>query len=189
MRNMLRKIVQITLACAVSFVFYIVTALITAAIAGEALESLRIVTTLLSSIIYMCIFCLVLIYLFYIRKSKGEDMALKDFENGYPGMKGDIALLFRREIKVLVAFVVINAACWSIISIDRLIFSRRTVSAVLLLYAPLNVIGEALPSFANGILGYLVGTVLCFAIYLFALLLFRKRWYKKWNEPEEKRAV
>ena len=37
MGNMLRKIVQITLACAVSFVFYIVTSLITAAIAGVPL--------------------------------------------------------------------------------------------------------------------------------------------------------
>ena len=54
------------------------------------------------------------------------------------------------------------------------------VTAILLIFAPLNIVGIALPEWANGILGYLLGTILCFAIYLLELVIFRKKWYNKW---------
>lgn len=71
------------------------------------------------------------------------------------------------------------------ISIDKLIFSKRTITAILLIYSPLNIIGVALPAWLNSILGYLIGTILCFAIYLLELVVFRKRSYTLWCKKTE----
>ena len=91
-----------------------------------------------------------------------------------------MVFLFKQELSTFIAFAIINGACRLMILIDKLIFSKRTLTAILLLYTPLNIIGVALPEGGNSILGYLLGTILCFAIYLLELVVFRKKWHKRW---------
>ena len=180
MKKYLAKIKQVTIVCAISMVIYLSTYWITSTLMNETSKPLYWLALLIYSLVFMTIFNLILIYITYIRKSLGEDDAVQDFQNGYWGFKKDILYLLNRELSTFIAFAMINGASWMLISIDKLIFSKRTVTAILLIFAPLNIVGIALPDWANGILGYLLGTILCFAIYLLELVIFRKKWYNKW---------
>lgn len=192
-KKYLSIIKQVTIASAVSVIIYVLTCWITSiyvlthwitsAFMNEVAKTLYWIALVIYSVLLMGVFCLLLIRRIHVRNSVGEEKALKDFENGYWGIKKDYIFLFKREISTLIAFAFINGASWIMISIDKLIFSRRTVTAILLLYAPLNIVGITLPEWINGILGYLFGTIFCFAIYLLELVLFRKKWYMHWKQP------
>ena len=185
MKKALAKLKPITIASALSLILYIATYWLTSALMNSAPKPLYLLALTLYSLVFMGAFALLLIYFSKIRKSTGDTDAMKDFENGYWGFLTDIKFLFRQERAVLLAFALINGASWALISLDKLIFSKRTVTAILLVYAPLNIVGIALPTWANSILGYLAGTVLCFAIYLLELAIFRKKWYRQWNAPQK----
>lgn len=180
MKKYLVKIKQVTIACALSMIIYLSTYWITSALMNEASEPLYLFALAMYSLAMMTAFDLVLIFITFVRKGSGEDKAVQDFQNGYWGFKTDIVFLFKQELSTFIAFAIINGASWLLILIDKLIFSKRTITAILLLYTPLNVIGVALPEWGNSILGYLLGTILCFAIYLLELVVFRKKWYKRW---------
>ena len=167
-------------------IIYLSTYWITSTLMNETSKPLYLLALLIYSLVFMAVFNLLLIYITYIRKSLGEDDAAQDFQNGYWGFKKDILYLFKRELSTFIAFAMINGASWILISIDKLIFSKRTVTAILLIFAPLNIVGIALPEWANSILGYLLGTILCFAIYLLELVMFRKKWYNKWFKQENR---
>ena len=180
MKKYLIKIKQVTIACAITMGIYLLTYWITSALMNEASEPLYLLALAMYSLVMMTAFDLVLIYITYVRKATGEDKAVQDFQDGYWGFKTDIVFLFKQELSTLIAFAMINGASWLMILIDKLIFSKRSLTAILLLYSPLNIIGVALPEWGNSILGYLLGTILCFAIYLLELVVFRKKWYKRW---------
>lgn len=182
MKKYIARMKQITIASAISMVVYISTYWITSAFMNESSDSVYLLALGIYSLVFMGAFDLILIHRTYIKNSSGEENALQDFENGYWGLKRDIVLLIKREFPTFVSFALINIMCWIMLSIDKLIFSKRTITAVLLIFAPLNVIGVILPTWANSILGYLLGTILCFAIYLLELVLFRKKWYMHWNK-------
>jgi len=182
MKKHFTRIKQVTIACAISMLIYVLTYWLTSAFMKEASEVQYLLVLGIYSLVFMSVFDLVLIHRTYIKNSVGEENALQDFRSGYWGFKRDIIFLMKRELSTLIAFAWINSASWMMISIDKLIFSKRTLSAVLLLYAPLNIVGVILPAWANSILGYLVGTIVCFAIYLVELAVFRKKWYIHRNE-------
>ena len=164
-------------------IVYISTYWLASAFMNDSSSALYLLVLGIYSLVFMGVFDLILIHRTYIKNSSGEELALQDFENGYWGLRRDIAVLAKREFPTFASFALINIMCWVLLSIDKLIFSKRTITAVLLIFAPLNVIGVALPTWANSILGYLLGTILCFAIYLLELVLFRRKWYMHWNEP------
>ena len=184
MKKYWSKIRSVTFACALSLIIYLATYWITSAWMNQTAEPLHLVALGIYSLVFMIAFDLVLIYIVYVRNSVGEDDAVRDFQNGYWGINTEIKYLFKRELLTLIVFALINGASWMLISIDKLIFSKRTITAILLIYAPLNIVGVALPAWANGILGYLLGTILCFVIYLLELVIFRKKWYKRWNKTK-----
>lgn len=181
MKKYFAKFKQITVACAITMLLYLATYWITSALMNEAAEPMYRLVLGIYSLVLMSVFDLILIRFAHIKKSVGEKAAMQDFKDGYRGLKTDISFLFKRELPTLITLAMINGASWILISLDKLIFSKRTVTAVLLLYAPLNVIGVALPEWGNSILGYLLGTVFCYAIYLAELAMLRKKWYKHWN--------
>lgn len=176
-KKYLVNIKRVTIACAISIMTYVLIALLTASFFDEASKPIYLLAMSIYSIVLMSVFNLVLIHLTYIKNSSGEENAQHDFKDGYWGFKKDIIFLFKQELPMLITFALINSASWIIILIEKLIFSTRIISAVLLLYAPLNIVGTILPTWLNSILGYLFGTVLCFAIYLLELVMFRKKWY------------
>lgn len=171
------EIKQVTIACAISMILYVLTYRVTFAFINAVSKTQYLLAMGIYSLIIMCVFNLVLIYRAYIKNHVGEKKAIQDFRDGYWGFKTDIIFLLKRELPILFTFALINCASWIMTLIDKLIFSKRTITAILLLYAPLNIIGITLPAWANGILGYFGGTILCFAIYLLELVVFRKKWY------------
>lgn len=184
MKIIFDKIKHLTIASLITIVIYIATYWITSALMNEFPKSMYILAIIVYSIVLMGVFNLIFIRRIYVKNSTGENIASCDFKDGYWGLKHDIAEMFKRELSTLSALAIINITTWFLISMDKLIFSKRTITAILLIYAPLNVIGVALPSWANSILGYLLGTILCFAIYLLELVIYRKRLYVYWNKSK-----
>ncbi len=176
---LLAKVKQVTIASAICMIVYLSTYWVTSALMNDAPKQLYLLALSMYSLAFMIAFNLILIYITFIRNNSGEDDAVRDFKNGYWGLKTDIFHLFKRELSTLIAFAMINGVCWSMTSIDKLFFSRKTITGIFLVYAPLNIVGVVLPDWANSVLGYLLGTVFCFAVYLLELGIFRKKWYKK----------
>ena len=137
-----------------------------------------------TSLLFVVVFSFVLIHELYRKNDKGEKIALEDYKTGYIGIINDIKLLFKREINLLYYFLFINGACWIITYIDKLIAGKKTFSAIFLIYYPLNCLSAMLPAWLNSLLSYALGPILCFAIYLLELVIFRKKWYKKWYSKE-----
>ena len=151
MRKYATKIKQITIACAITMMIYVLTAWITSAFMHEAAKSLYWLALWIYSLALMGVFNLILIYRTYGKNAVGEEVARQDFQNGYWGVKNDTIRLIQREFSTFIAFALINGTSWIMISIDKLIFSKRTISAIFLLYAPLNIVSVTLPSWANRI--------------------------------------
>lgn len=181
MKKYFAKLKQITVACAMTLLLYMATYWITSALMNEAAEPMYRLVLVIYSLVLISVFDLVLIRFAYIKNSIGENEVMQEFKDGYWGLGTDMIFLFKRELSTLITLAMINGASWMLISLDKLIFSKRTVTAVLLLYAPLNIIGVALPKWGNSILGYLLGTVFCYAIYMVELAMLHKKWYKHWN--------
>ena len=176
MKDLLNRGKNITISSAVCLVIYIATNWVVTAFTKEVQS--QTVALILFSIFLMGIFAFLLVYFTYIRTESGKEIVRADYPDASRGVISDIKLVFKQEINTFAAILAINLAVWLIISVDKLIFAKRTFSAILLLYAPLNIIGVVLPDWANEILSYIIGSILCSAIYLVLLVLVRKKWYK-----------
>lgn len=177
MTNFLLKFKKITLSSIISLVIYIISNGLVTALMKES-PYINIALTAYS-IIFMAVFSLLLIYLLYIKDDSGTKLVISDYPNEYGGFFYDLKLVLKREINTIIAIFTINIGSWLLISIDKLIFSKRTFSALLLIYAPLNVIGVVLPDWLNSILAYVLGSIFCSAIYIFELILLRTKWYTR----------
>lgn len=185
MKQLFGKVKQITLVSVITMIIWISTSWITGAFMNEATPSTYQIALWIYSFALMAVFALVLIYWAHVKKSDGEEMALEDFRDGYWGIKKDLALIFGRERMMIIALFLINMSSWVLISLDKLIFAKRTVTVLLLVYAPLNTIGTALPLWLNSVLGYVLGSVFCAALYLLELVLLRRKWYRKWQRAAQ----
>lgn len=112
MKKHLAKIKQVTIACAISMIIYVLTYWITSAFMNAVSKPLYWLALGIYSFIFMSVFNLILIHRTYIKNSVGEENAIQDFKNGYWGFKTDIILLFKRELSTLLAFALINSASW-----------------------------------------------------------------------------
>lgn len=125
------------------------------------------------------LFTFIFLYISFIRKGTGEKIVEEDFKEKYPGIFKDLLSLFCKEKETFFAIIFINIISWGLISLDKLAFGKRTVSAVLLVFAPLNITGLVFPTWLNGVLSYTLGSVFVFAIYLLELVVYRKKiWHK-----------
>lgn len=187
MKKHMKKIAQITIASLISTVIYVFTIGIVSMLLQSVAENFMNASGILwiTSLLFVIVFSLALINTLYRKNDKGEKIALEDFNSEYIGIINDIKLLFKREINLLYYFLFINGACWIITYIDKLISSKKTFSAIFLVYYPLNCLSVVLPTWLNSVLAYALGPILCFAIYLLTYALVRKKWHKKWTAKEK----
>ena len=57
---------------------------------------------------------------------------------------------------------------------EKLIFGKRVLSVLLIFFAPIQLIGDGLPSWGRNILGYVVGACMVSVIYLIMMAFVRK---------------
>ncbi len=183
----MQKIAQITIASLISTIIYVFTIGIVSMLLQSVAEDFMNTSGILwiTSLLFVIVFSMALINTLYRKNDKGEKIALEDFNSGYIGIFNDIKLLFKREFNLLYYFLFINGACWIITYIDKLISSKKTFSAIFLVYYPLNCLSVVLPAWLNSILAYALGPILCFAFYLLTYALVRKKWHKKWTAKEK----
>ena len=169
---------RLTLASFLTLLIYFVAnALITA-----FLNELSVIIALIILVVLiMVLYVFIVIYLTYIRTGLGEETLWNDYPDTYKGTAFDFKVVFREEQKTFLIIFAIDMASWVLTGIDKLIFGKTTITAILLVYAPLNIVGIMLPSWLNGILGYLVGALLVSGIYLLALVMLRRKWYKQYK--------
>ena len=86
--------------------------------------------------------------------------------------------MLKNEYKALIVFSFINIASWLLILLDRLLFAKRTFTALLIVYTPVQMIGTVLPSAGGGIIGFIAASVMVTVLYVIMIMLFRKKWSK-----------
>ncbi len=132
-----------------------------------------------------------LCYLYFYRARNGlcQREAFADFQaERCPSLLFELKTVLRREKGFLLTVFGINLLTWLLAALENLLFHRRIVSAVLVLYAPLNVIGAV--SEKNSLLfGFLLGTPIVLLSYLLTLCLWRRRLRRYFVFLEQNREV
>lgn len=173
------RIKKITLASLCTLLVYLPSYVILGAIASSDPVAKTVVWTLLS-IALPAFFSYLLIYFCYLRKRNGELRYWQDYREGVLDTENEWKNLLSREKGMVLLFFSINFVLWIIGSIDVLLFKKQTFSTVLnILYSPMSMLGEILPNWAYGVLGYLCGAVITSFWYLLEMLVVQKKWRKQ----------
>ncbi len=168
---------RMTVISLITLVFYIICGPLLGAINAKNAESFTpVIANLILSIVVMIIYVHLFIYIYYIKKGQIEDSLFH--KEDYHGVKEDIAAFLKSEKAVLLTAAAINIGSWVLINGDRLIFGKRTFSAILLVYAPMNMLGTAFPQYLS-IVAYILSSILVYLFYVVDLALMRKRTYNK----------
>lgn len=175
-KNIKNCLWNITKASLLTMILYILLY----AIWGAILNSISSVTfsLILLSVITEACFCIVLIWINYIRKGTGEDMIVNQYKNSdYLGFWEDIKKCIVTEKYYLIAFWGINIFFYFFVLIEKNIFQKRILSNIGLLYTPLNLL---IILFKHEIIGQLLSSLLISIVYLLSLGIMRRKWYIKW---------
>lgn len=169
---------KVTICSLLTLIFYIIAYAVIGAVTRKISESFSIfISLLILSIFVMMVYSYLFIYINYIRHGYIEDSLFNKDE--YSGIKDDIIKFLKNEKSIFITVALVNMGSWLLISLEKLIFGKRVLTAILLIYAPMNIISVALPEWLNGILGYITGSICIYLFYIIELAVIRKLTYKK----------
>lgn len=167
-----------TVCSLLTLIFYLIAYAIIGAVTREISDSFSVFTALLIlSLFVMMLYSYLFIHINYIRNGYIEDSLFNKDE--YSGIKDDIIKFLNGEKSIFITAACINMGSWLLISLEKLIFGKRVLTAILLIYAPMNIISVALPEWLNGILGYITGSICIYLFYIIELAIIRNITYKK----------
>ena len=177
---MKRILWNITLASLITLVAYLLLFFIWGAILGEVENAtFRLFLTALMTSVAFGFF---LLHRFKIKNSVGEDEVVFDYKDRrYISIVDDFKLFIKREIKILIAIACIALACFVLNTFDPLIFGKKTISAITILFAPLCLFDTVVNI---PFIGYLISAVINCAIYIAFLAIYRKKMYDHWIKKE-----
>ncbi len=161
-------------AALVTFAVYILTATVLFALLENVGENIIFAV----SLIYSTVFSYFCIYYMYVRDGSGVNLIFAEYKDKNFSIIRDIPVMLKHEYKTLIVFWGINILSWLLIRIENLLFGKRVLSVLLIFFAPIQFVGEALPSWCGNILGYIVGALMVSVIYLVMVTFFRKHWSK-----------
>ncbi len=178
MKRILRTSWKITLASLLTLVAYLALYMIWGAILGEV-ENQKIQLFLLA-LMTTCAYGFVLVYVSKIRGSVGEDEVMADYKDGkYSSFIGDLKPVLRREAGTLICIVAVVLACCVVNTLDRMIFDKKAVSGITILWAPMCLFDTV---FEIPVLEYVVSAAVDCISYIVFLLIYRKKKYTYWME-------
>lgn len=175
-----QRVKKIILANLCALLLYLVSGLLANTILSAVFPTKTVTWTVLS-LLTMTLFAYLLIRFSYLKGGKGERQYIQSLresgrlENGV-SFSEDCKLLLREEGGMLAAILAINLLCWGLEAIDVLLFSKQTVTMVLLVFAPMHMLIAVFPDWGYGIIGFLTSAVVDGVLYLLFLLRCRKKW-------------
>ena len=165
---------EIITASLVTFAVYLLSATVLYAF----LENVGEYVIFIVSLIYSAVFSYFCIYYIYVRDGSGVNAVFAEYKDKSFTIVKDVPVMLKREWKMIAVFWGINIFSWLLINGEKLIFGKRVLSVLLIFFAPIQFIGEGLPSWGRNILGYVVGAFMVSVIYLIMMAFFRKHWSK-----------
>ena len=178
---MKRTLWKITLASLLTLVAYLALYMIWGAIlSGVESQTIRLsLIALMTSVAYGA----VLLYVSKIRVGVGEDEVMEDYRDGkYSSLADDLKKLLRREAKTLLCMAIITVACCVINTLDMVIFGKKAVSGITLVYAPLCLFSSVSENLWLAFPLYALSMAVAGAAYVVFLLIYRKKKYMYWME-------
>lgn len=171
---------KITLSNLCALLLYLVSGLLANTILSAISPTKTVALTVLS-LLTMALFTYLLIRAIYLKCGNGEKQYLKMLRETGRAESGisvseDCKLLLREEAGMLISFLAVNLLCWGLILLDELLLSQRTVTWVLILYAPMQMLTDVLPHWGSDFFGFLLSAVVDGVLYLLIPLHFRKKW-------------
>ncbi len=178
MKRILRTLWKITLASLLTLIVYLALRMIWGAILAE-IESQKMQLVLLA-LMTSAAYGFILVYVSKIRGSVGEDEVMADYKDGkYVSLADELKTVLRREAGTLICIVAVVLACCAFNTLDRMIFDKKAVSGITILWAPMCLFDTV---FAFPVLEYVVSAAVDCISYIGFLLLYRKKKYTYWME-------
>ena len=177
---MKRILWNITLASILTLAAYIALFAIWGAIlSGVENQNVRLI---LIAIMTAVAYGFLLLYVAKIRKSVGENEVIADYwDRTYTSFADDFKLIIKREARMLVCIAAIILICFALNSFDRLVFGKKTISLPTFLFAPMCLFSTL---FEITVLGYIISIVVDCAIYILAVLIYRRKKYNYWMKTK-----
>lgn len=167
---------NLTLVSLITLIAYVALYAIWGAILGKIENT--VLRLFLIALMTTFAFGAILLYISKIRKSVGEDEVIADYKNReWHSWIDDLKLIIRRESKMLTCMVAIVLICFALNTFDRLIFGRKTISALTFFFVPMCLFDSVIHI---PFVGYALSALLDCAVYLMFLLLYRKKKYLYW---------
>ena len=156
---------------------YIITSLFVSLL-GAIFEDHKILFTVVLSIIYSAAFCYVYIYYTYLRTGEGIKLSFSEYKDKKWTIKDDLRLVLKQEYRTLIVFAAINVGSWMFINLESYLLGKRIVTALLFVYAPMQLIGQIFPPTLGRLAGFVAASVLIAPIYVIMIMFFRRKWSK-----------
>ena len=167
---------NITLASLITLVAYIALFFIWGAILSEVKN--QTINLLLVALMTSFVFGFFFLRRIKIKNSEGEDEVINDYkEKKYVTVIDDCKLFVKREVKVFIAIGAIVFGCFVLNTFDVLIFGKKTISAITVLFAPLCLFETTINI---PFVGYLVSAMVDCVVYIAFLAIYRKKMYDHW---------
>lgn len=177
---MKRSLWNITLSSALTLAAYFVLYAVWGAILAE-LDS-QTLQLLLIALMTTVAFGVILLWTSKVRRSVGENEVMADYrERTYISPADDLRLVFRREAKQLILMAAIVMGTYILNRLDILLFGKKMISHITFPYLAMSLFGTLIPV---PIVGYLLSAAMDAAVYLLALLLYRKKKYDYWMKNQ-----
>ena len=178
MKRILGTLWSLTLASLLTLVAYLALYMIWGAILGE-IENQKLKVFLIA-LMTTAAYGFVLAFLTKFRRSVAEDEVMADYKDRpYGSLVGDIKPVLKREMGTLICIIAVVMACFAFNTLDRMIFDKKAVSGITILWAPMCLFDTV---FDIPVLDYVVSAAVDCVSYLVCLLLYRKKKYKYWME-------
>ena len=181
-KTVFKEILIITLSSLLSLVVYALSAVLLRAFYEDREPGSMFLYYMFFCITLDAAFSYILLFWTVIRRGDGEFRLADDVGSGaYSGFFRDWPRLFVSEKRRLIIFAIISGVSWSLVALDGLI-PGPDFSAVCLVFFPVFVTAALFESVAPAIpkiVGYALGPVFCYSVYITVYALLRKKWRRQ----------
>lgn len=178
MKGIWKTIFRISIASFLSMLVYLICSFPLVAVLNDSNNSS--VIKLICAILANVAVSLFMVWALYIKTEEESKVIREDYQEQEYGFLEDVKKCLAREKKNLLCILGILTVAFLAFVLDDFLLHKEIFSVVAVLYWPLYPFFMVL-SETHAWLSPLIGMLQTPITYLVILLLFRKKWYRKWR--------
>lgn len=173
-----KEIKKITVASLITLLVYLLAELPMRLLVNESESVVRLLIEMIIYIAVSFVFAYVYIWRNFLKDKRGENEVWREQRDlAEPKLDNNIKTIIAKQKLFIICLFAISVVCWAITGLESLIIQKQFLSRILIIYAPIYMYVEVLPSFLGHILGFVFGPFIASSFYVLLLKKYRTQWY------------